>query len=175
MGYSLLLFSRTSSPPGLLLLSLCYWCSHTWHHCFPGRGTALASFQGVSILEPWKLWPSEINDWNKCLSWNLRCVCSAPLWFILDPSVLWPSCFQIFCHFRPWVLELLFMLTCCSTRISTVWFRLCLQNGLYWRDSHGCWRNASPDLDECPLGFSWCPCSLSLQEFFLYRNNISYF
>lgn len=27
---------------------------------------------------------------------------------------------QIFCHFRPWVLELLFMLTCCSTRLSLV-------------------------------------------------------
>lgn len=72
---------------------------------------------------------------------------------------------------------LFFMLPWCSTRIRTVWLELCLENGLYRRDLHGCFRKASPDLDRCPLDFFIMPMKLEFSEgfFSFIETHILYF
>lgn len=134
--------------------SVCSWAfatdgSNTWQHCFPGRRNCSGifsvglNFRALKVVAIWDKWLKLMSQ----LEPEVRVLC---------PLVVHSGSFRavaqllsdFLCHLRPWVLELLFMLTCCSTRISAVWLRLCLQNGLYWRD--GSWL-----LEKCISRLGW--------------------
>lgn len=115
-GLQLLLFSLIS-PAHLVCVALEPFAtdsSNTWHYCFSGREELLwrLHFRALKLVASWDKWLKLMSQ----LEPEVRVLC---------PLVVHSGSFStvaqllpdFLCHFQPWVLELLFMLTCCSTQL----------------------------------------------------------
>lgn len=94
VGYSLLLFSHTSSPPGLLLLSLCYRWQPYLTPLLPGEGNCSGifsvglNFRALKVVAIWDKWLKRMSQ----LEPEVRVLC--PLVVHSGPFSAVAQCFR---------------------------------------------------------------------------------